>query len=133
MERSTTILRTALGVLMILGGIAHFLKPELYAPFIPDAMPLRLVNCLVGVLELSLGVGVFFPRYRSKAMLGIFILMIGFLPLHAADAFRDDPAIGSKLLAYVRLPFQFVLIGWAWFIHKNEPETEAKSQKRSKV
>ncbi len=102
---------------MLLGGVAHFLKPELYAPFIPDALPLRLVNYLVGVLELSLGVGVFVPRYRSSATLGIFILMILFLPLHVVDVFRDDPAIGSKLIAFVRLPLQFVLIGWAWLVH----------------
>ena len=105
---------------MVLGGMAHLLEPELYAPFIPDALPLRLVNYLTGAIELVLGVGIFTTRYRAMASLGIFILMIAFLPLHAGDAFRDDPAIGSKLLAYVRLPIQFVLIGWAWFLHKKD-------------
>ncbi|MEO8066319.1 MAG: MauE/DoxX family redox-associated membrane protein [Flavobacteriales bacterium] len=123
MKRSTTILRSAFGALMILGGIAHFLKPELYASFIPDALPMRLVNYLVGALELSLGVGVFFPRYRYLATLGIFILMVAFLPLHVVDAFRDEPVIGSKLLAYVRLPIQFVLIGWAWFLHTEDRQS----------
>ena len=63
-------------------------------------------------------VGVFISRYRSVATLGIFLLMIAFLPIHVIDAFHDEPAIGSKALAYVRLPLQFVLIGWAWFVYK---------------
>ncbi len=118
MKRSTTILRSVFGAVLIIGGIAHFVVPAMYDPMIPDALPKHLVNYLVGLLELALGSGVFFPRYRSAATLGIFILMIAFLPLHFVDVFRDSPAIGSKALAYVRLPLQFVLIGWAWFIHK---------------
>ncbi len=119
MKRSTTILRSALGALMILGGITHFMKPEVYAPFIPDVLPTNLTTYLSGVLELALGVGVFIPRFRRMASLGIFILMIAFLPLHVVDVFRDEPAIGSRLLAYVRLPIQFVLIGWAWFVYND--------------
>lgn len=118
MKGRTTILRSALGALMILGGIAHYLIPELYALFIPDALPMRLVNYLVGIVELALGIGVFIKRFRSTAAMGIFILMIAFLPLHVVDVFRDEPAIGNKALAYVRLPLQFVLIGWAWFLQK---------------
>jgi hypothetical protein len=30
--------------------------------------------------------------------------------LHVMDVFMDEPAIGSKAAAYVRLPIQFVLI-----------------------
>ena len=92
----------------------------MYDPMIPDAFPQHLVNYLIGILELALGIGVFIKPYRSMAALGIFILMIAFLPLHVVDVFRDEPAIGSKALAYVRLPLQFVLIGWAWFLHKKD-------------
>lgn len=90
----------------------------MYDPMIPDALPMHVVNYLVGIVELGLGIGVFTKRYMSMAALGIFILMIAFLPLHVMDVFRDEPAIGSKTLAYARLPLQFVLIGWAWFLHK---------------
>lgn len=118
MKAHTTLLRSIFGAFLILGGIAHLLKPELYDPMIPDALPKTAVNYLTGLIELTLGVGVFIPRYRSVATLGIFLLMIAFLPIHVIDAFRDEPAIGSKALAYVRLPLQFVLIGWAWFVYK---------------
>jgi len=34
------------------------------------------------------------------------------------DVFKENPAIGSHQLALIRLPLQFVLILWAWFIAK---------------
>ena len=68
-------------------------------------------------MELLLGIAVFIPRIRSTATLGILLIMIAFLPLHVWDVFRDDPAIGSKALAYTRLPLQCVLIAWAWLVY----------------
>jgi len=110
---------------MILAGIQHFRDPAMYAPFIPDALPKNLITYLSGALEILLGAGVFVPRYRSMATLGILILMIVFLPLHVVDVFRAEPAIGSKLLAYVRLPLQFVLIGWAWYVNRQIVKSSA--------
>jgi uncharacterized membrane protein len=50
--------------------------------------------------------------------LGILAMMLVFLPLHIWDIFRENPAIGSHKVALIRLPIQFVLIAWAWFISK---------------
>lgn len=120
MRGITTILRSTFGALLILGGIAHVMRPQLYHPMIPDALPKPVVNYLIGIVELALGISVFIKRYRSLAAMGVFILMIAFLPVHVVDVFRDDPAIGSKALAYARLPLQFVLIVWAWFLYKKD-------------
>ena len=117
-SRSISMLRAILGAFLVLAGINHFMQPAMYAPMIPDLFPKGPANFVAGLTELTLGVGVFIPRTRSKATLGILILMIAFLPLHVWDVFRDNPAIGSKALAYVRLPLQFVLIAWAWLVHK---------------
>ncbi|HAK78963.1 MAG TPA: hypothetical protein DCM71_19145 [Runella sp.] len=51
-------------------------------------------------------------------VLGIFVMMLVFLPLHVIDIFKENPAIGSHQVALVRLPIQFVLIAWTWFIYK---------------
>jgi len=103
---------------MILGGIVHFLKPESYFPFIPEFLPQSAVNYLAGALEIVVGIGTFIPSYRFLATLGIFWMMIIFLPLHILDVFKENPVIGSHTAALVRLPIQFVLIFWAWYIHK---------------
>ena len=124
MHLNTTWLRNILGVIMILAGIQHFRDPAMYGPIIPDGLPKDLVTYLSGVVEILLGVGLFLKRLRRLASLGVLILMIAFLPLHVIDVFRDSPAMGSKLLAYIRLPLQFVLIGWAWWVYKGARHSE---------
>ena len=125
MQLNTTWLRNLLGVLMILAGIQHFRDPAMYGSIIPDGLPKELVTYLSGVVEIMLGVGLFFKRLRPLASLGVLILMIAFLPLHVADVFRDAPAMGSKLLACIRLPLQFVLIVWAWVVYKGARKEHA--------
>ncbi|MGV9011336.1 MAG: MauE/DoxX family redox-associated membrane protein [Flavobacteriales bacterium] len=119
MKLNTTWLRNILGVLMILAGIQHFRDPAMYGPIIPDGLPKDLITYLSGAVEFLLGVGLFFQRSRLSASFGVLILMILFLPLHVADVFRDPPAMGSKLLAYLRLPVQFLLIAWALWVYKD--------------
>ena len=118
MQRTKYILTIIFGAILIAAGINHFLHPSAYFPFIPDFLPDALTNYLGGAAELILGISLFLPRYRSVAGLGTFWLMIIFLPLHVIDALRDHPVIGSKTIAYIRLPLQFVLIAWTWWISK---------------
>jgi uncharacterized membrane protein len=108
------------GIFMILGGIIHFITPEMYFPFFPEAFPRAMIIYASGVLEVAIGVGVFIKSWRAYAIKEILILMIILLPLHIIDVFKENPAIGSKLLAYIRLPLQFVLIYWAYFIQEKK-------------
>lgn len=118
MQITKLILTFLFGILMILGGANHFLKPEMYAPFIPNFLPAEATNYLFGILEIVCGLGVFIPTFRGWATLGILVMMLLFLPLHIWDIFREKAAIGSHQVALIRLPIQFVLIAWAWFINK---------------
>lgn len=126
MKLNTTWLRNTLGVLMILAGVQHFRDPAMYGPIIPDALSKDLITYLSGAVELLLGVGLFIRSLRPLAGLGVLILMIVFLPLHLWDVFRDEPAMGSKLLASIRLMLQFVLIGWAWLVYKAARDDAAR-------
>ena len=120
MKTVKLILTLLFGAFMIFSGINHFLKPDMYLPFIPDFLPKVLIIYLSGVVEIVLGLGVFIPRFRHLSALGILLLMLLFLPLHTVDVFRDNPAIGSHSIALIRLPIQFVLILWAWFISRKQ-------------
>ena len=108
-----------LGALLILGGIAHFMNPTLSSGFIPDFLPKDLVHIVIGVIELALGIGIFIPKFRIQAAWGIFILMLGFLPLHIMDLFREMPIIGSQKAATIRVPFQFLFLYMSWYVAKN--------------
>ncbi len=109
------VLTIALGVLMTAAGLAHFLITRKYLPIVPRFLPQRMGIVIVsGVIELAAGVGLFFPSTRKEAGLVVLILMLGFLPLHTWDLFRDRPAIGPRWAAVIRFFLQFVLIYWAW-------------------
>lgn len=102
--------------LLIAAGVNHFIRPAFYTAFIPDWLPLIAVNYFTGIVEIGLGIGLLLPFSRRMSAFGTILLMVFFLPFHLIDAFRVHPAIGSVWLAWIRLPLQFVLIYWAWFL-----------------
>jgi len=111
-------LKILLAIFLIYGGFNHFYKPEFYNGFIPDFLPELLVNYISGAVEFLLGIGLFMKRFSKKSAYGIFLLMILFMPIHIWDAFKENPAIGSKSAAYIRIIVQLLFILWAWLIYK---------------
>ena len=115
------IVSILLAVLMMVAGIQHIWNPDFYLPFVPDSLPFPMAIVYAsGIVELLLGVVTLFlnHKYTKYGLLGIFALMVIFLPLHIIDAMKDQPVIGSPTLAYIRLVFQFVLIWLAWGSYK---------------
>ena len=111
------LLTIALGAGMILAGIIHFLKTRSYLRIVPEFLPMRMgIIQVSGVLELLAGVAIFIPAWRHGAAIFIMWMMIAFLPLHVWDVFRERPAMGSHVLACIRLPVQFLIIAWAWYV-----------------
>jgi len=111
------ILKVIFAGFFIYAGIMHFIKPRFFNHFIPAGLPKLAVNYIVGFIEFFLGIGLFFPAVTNDASLGIFILLILFLPIHIWDATKIKPAIGSKNLAYIRIPLQFLLMYGAYLIY----------------
>ena len=119
MKLAKKIIAITLGILLVIAGIGHFLNPEMYFPLTPDFLPKYVLNALAGGVEILLGVGALVPLFRRMALLGIFILMIIFLPIHILDALKDQPVIGTKTVAFVRIGVQLVLIYLPWFARKH--------------
>lgn len=110
-------LKYLLAVFLVWGGIQHFVNPEIYKAFVPDFLPFEMpIIYASGVLEIAFGLMVFVKNYAYWGMLGIFILMVIFLPIHVMDIFADAPAIGSTTAAYIRLLIQLLLIWLTWTI-----------------
>lgn len=109
--------RILFALFMIMGGLQHFLKPDFYLPFVPSFLPLPMaIIYLSGLVEIALGFFLLFRRYAKIAAVGIFLLMLLFLPVHVWDIITDAPAIGSHKAALIRLPFQFLFLAIAWKI-----------------
>jgi uncharacterized membrane protein len=119
MENLVLILKIIYGCFFCFAGIMHFIKPDFFKHFIPNFLPKLLVNYIVGFIEFFLGVGLFFDKYIAFSAVGIIILLILLLPIHIWDVTKERPAIGSKKIAIVRIPFQFLLIYGIYIVYIN--------------
>lgn len=106
-------------ILMLVAGVYHFVNPAFYFPLMPDWFPKSLANAAGGIAELIAGVLLLVPSWRIWGLWLALALMVLFLPLHVMDLFREQPVVGTKTAASVRLVIQFVLIGWlAWEVRR---------------
>ncbi len=113
------ILRIIFGLFFAYAGYMHFKKPRFFNGFIPDFLPKLTVNYIFGFIETVLGVGLFLNQTTKNAALGVFVLMLLFLPVHIWDLSKKRPAIGSKKLAIIRIPLQFLLMYCTYLIYIN--------------
>jgi uncharacterized membrane protein len=100
-----------------LGGIAHFVATELEMRMVPPYIPWpRTVVIVSGVFEL-LGAGaLLWPRTRSIAGIGLFVLTILVTPAHIYMLQRPELFNVPYWALVLRLPLQLALlalIAWA--------------------
>lgn len=132
--RIQLILRYVFAFLLISGGINHLVNPEYYAPLIPDFLPERLSNGGSGIVEILIGIGLLWKRFRAWSSLAFMVLMLIFLPLHVWDLFRDDPALIQVVhlinpdahieqempILVIRVLMQLLLIYGGWWLWRRE-------------
>ena len=107
-------------VLMSITGTVHLYSPGKYVSFVPEFLPFFMpIIYFSGAIEIALAVLLLFKKTAEYAAMGLFILMLIFLPLHVFDLLRDKPAIGNHSIAVFRLLFQFLLIWLAWGVFQN--------------
>ena len=112
-----SVLKIVFALFMIYAGVQHFLKPDFFVPFVPQFLPFKMaVVYISGVFEIGFGMLLFFKKYAKIAALGIFVLLLLFLPIHIWDVISETPVIGSKTAAWIRLPIQFILLFLIWKI-----------------
>ncbi len=83
--------------------------------FVPNRVAIIIVT---GILELLAAIGVWIPRLKRITGLCIILMLIGFLPANIYSAINrvDFGGHGSgPAYLLVRIPFQFLVIAWAYF------------------
>lgn len=109
-------LKWLFGLLFVLAGVVHFLRPGIYLKIMPPYLPwpLELVY-LSGLFEILLGVLFLIPRFTAPAAWGLIALLVAVFPanLYMAQNPGLYPGI-SPVLLWLRLPLQGVLIAWAY-------------------
>lgn len=121
------ILRGIHAVAIIIVGITHFIKPEQYVRIVPPQLPhpFELVY-ISGVFEILGGIGLLIPYVSVAAAWGLIALYIAVFPANINQAINGISIEGIpdiKAFYWIRLPFQAVLISWAWW-YTREPDKQ---------
>jgi uncharacterized membrane protein len=115
-------LRIVLAIAISLAGILHFATPEPFVKIVPSSLPHPLLIVYIsGFFEIAGGIGILIPRVSQGAAWGLILLFIAVFPANINMAINqiDLPGIpDSSVLRWGRLPFQAVLIFWAWLYTK---------------
>ncbi len=114
------VLLWVMAVFYILAGINHFVQPAVYLPMMPPYLPWHLALVyLSGVAEVGLGIAILVPAWRKMAAWGLILLLVAIFPANLHIAIHNVPLFGNTegfgAWNWVRLPFQAVLIAWAWW------------------
>lgn len=121
MRRFKRFMHWLLGLLFVVAGVFHFLRPDFYVRIMPPYLPWhRELVFLSGMCEVALGVLLLVPRYTPLAAWGLIALLIAVFPANVHMALHPSlyPEFGP-LVWWLRLPLQGVLIAWVyWFTRK---------------
>ena len=121
--------RIAIVVAIFLGfaGVMHFASPQFFNDIVPPWLPpsREFWTYISGVVELVIAYLLFRPSLRRTGAIASVWLFIGVYPanLYMAWDWRDK-AFSDQLVAYGRLPFQFLFIWVALKIAAANPETD---------
>lgn len=125
---SLTFFRSLLALVMIVAGILHFVATDAYVSIMPDYLPLpRELVYLTGILEVLFGLGLLWHKTRGAAGVCLILLFLAVLPANINMAVHDIQPASFHIPAFLlwaRLPFQFVLIYWAWRVSRPPPLSE---------
>lgn len=112
-----------MAILYIAAGIMHFIRPETYETIMPDYLPWHsALIFLSGVFEIIAGLLLISERTKHIGAWMVIILLIGVFPANiqmSVNYYRHN--LPGFWLTILRLPFQFLLIWWAW-IYTRKPD-----------
>lgn len=121
----------ALAILLVVTGLGHFVFPQPLDAIVPPALPFepRFWTYLSGVAELVVAALLLVPakvsfKNISIKRFGIWSALSLFVLVYPANIYMaiDWSSRGfiEAVPAYLRLPFQFGLFYWCWYLLKLE-------------
>ncbi|MGG6242021.1 DoxX family protein [Nodosilinea sp. AN01ver1] len=120
-------LRVILAVCMVVAGVLHFVVPQPFIRIVPGFLPAPAALVYIsGVIEILLALGLLLPSTRRFSAWGLVLLFIAVYPANLNMAINHIQISGipdTWWFHAIRLPFQFVLIAWAyWYTRPETPQ-----------
>ena len=106
-----------MGLFYISVGVNHFTDPYWFLQIVPPYLPYKIELVYIsGLLEIILGFMLLVPKTRFYAGWGLIVLLIAVYPANIYLAQTNGTAMNiTPLVAWGRLPFQFIFIGLAYW------------------
>ena len=106
-----------MSVFYVLVGMRHFQDPNFFVRIVPPIFPFKLELVYIsGAFEVIFGLLLLFPNMRYPAGYGLIVLLILVYPANIYLAMTNGEAMNTTpLIAWGRLPFQFVFIYLAYW------------------
>ena len=124
-----SIFRGLLAVFMVVAGVSHFVAPNAYIKIVPDFLPDPAALVYIsGFCEIIGGIGLLIPGVSQAAAWGFVLLFIAVYPANinmAVNHIHIDNIPDGNWFQAIRLPFQFVLIAWAWWLTRPDNQSDA--------
>lgn len=115
-------LKGVFAVCMIVAGITHFIAPNVYVKIVPPQLPYpEAIVYISGFFEILGGIGLLIPLVSQAAAWGLVLLLIAVYPANinmAVNNIHLNNIPDGAWFQAIRLPFQFVLISWAYWYTK---------------
>jgi uncharacterized membrane protein len=119
---AATFLRWPLALFYGGTGIGHLVAPQAFLAIMPPFVPAPLaVIVFTGLCEIAGAIGLFIPRLRWWAAVGLAAYAVCVFPANLYHAFAGImvPGLPSSWWYHgPRLAFQPVLVWWAWACRK---------------
>lgn len=111
--------RTALAIMLIATGIAHFLNTDSMVQMMPDFMPAkRELVYFTGVCELLAVVGLLWEKFAKLTAIMLIIFFIAILPANIIGSLKEVQFGGMEngvMYLFFRIPLQILFIGWTYY------------------
>lgn len=139
MTQLKEILRFLLAGFMVTAGVLHFAISEPFVKIVPDFLPYPLALVYIsGFFEILGGVGLLIPFVSRAAAWGLIALFIAVFPANINMAVNEiyfEIIPKTPWVLWARLPFQAVLIAWAWWYTRPDlnPESAASFSKQTSL
>ena len=106
-----------MAIFYIMVGISHLIFPSWFVQIVPPALDYPFLLVLIsGFFEILLGFFLFFRKTKKIAGWGLICLLIAVFPANIYLAMTNGEAMNTTpLIAWGRLPFQFVFIYLAYW------------------
>jgi uncharacterized membrane protein len=124
MSAFKTVMRYLLAFFFVAAGLNHFFNPEFYIKIMPPYLPWPVfLQYLAGALEIVLGAMLLIRYFTKIAAWGLIGLLIAVFPANIHMALNPHLYAELAPIAYwIRLPFQFLFIAWAWWFTRKDVE-----------